>query len=496
MLHSVRRQKYTMAKAKALKNIQTMKNNMKQMIKEILKVISKEEIEKIAREVGFIQRRGKIKAWEFLYLFAFSGLDVSKNTLLSMTTNLTKEMSIEISTQAIHERLNEKAVAFLREIFTRLLNGIALSDSKIPTTLDKHFDRIRIVDSTAFQLPKMYKEEYEGSGGSSQPAGVKIQLEYELKTGNFMHIDVGPGKGNDNTFGSKIADTFRPKDLSLRDLGYFSLKDFKDLDDKGASYVSRLKPNVAVYVENADVEYYKNGQVKKSTMYKRIDLADISNDMTPGETLELKEVFIGRLEKKKERLIIYKLTDEQLKERKLKVEKTAKKKGIKKSENTMKLLGVTIYITNTDSSVIPNDKIYEIYSLRWQIEIIFKIWKSIFTISNVKPVKIERFKCQLYGKLILLILSSAIIFKLRNELLHGEQIEASEIKSAEIIKQYIQKIYLTLIKAQWKVCRLLMEISNCIKRNGRKSHRKGNKTFFEILGAWHSYQEKACRFAV
>ncbi|MEJ8555000.1 IS4 family transposase, partial [Tepidibacter sp. Z1-5] len=259
-----------------------------------------------------------------------------------------------------------------------------------------------------FQVPEIYKEEYKGSGGSSQPAGVKIQLEYDLKSGKFIHVDVGPGKGNDNTFGSKINETFKERDLSLRDLGYFSLKDFKDLDAKGASYVSRLKPNVAVYVENEDVEYHKNGQIKKSTLYKRIDLSEIAKDIPAGGVLELKEVYIGRIEKRKERLVIYKLTDKQLKERKLKVEKTAKKKGIKKSENTMKLLGITMFITNIDSSIVPNDQIYEIYSLRWQIEILFKTWKSIFTISNVKPVKIERFKCQLYGKLILLILSSSV----------------------------------------------------------------------------------------
>ncbi|WP_432406385.1 transposase [Wukongibacter sp. M2B1] len=85
----------------------------------------------------------------------------------------------------------------------------------------------------------------------------------------------------------------------MRDLGYFSLKDFQDLDDKKASYVSRLKPNVAVYVKNEDIQYYKNGKVKKSTMYKRIDLSDIAKDMSEGEILELKEVFIGRIEKRK-----------------------------------------------------------------------------------------------------------------------------------------------------------------------------------------------------
>ncbi|TCO69239.1 hypothetical protein [Marinisporobacter balticus] len=97
-----------MAKAKVLKNINTMKSSMQQMIKEILKIISKEEIEKIAREVGFIQRQGKIQAWEFLYLCTFSGLDVSKNTLVAMHVNLNSKVSTAVSTQAIDQRLNDK----------------------------------------------------------------------------------------------------------------------------------------------------------------------------------------------------------------------------------------------------------------------------------------------------------------------------------------------------------------------------------------------------
>ncbi|WP_132247063.1 hypothetical protein [Marinisporobacter balticus] len=83
-------------------------------------------------------------------------------------------------------------------------------------------------------------------------------------------------------------------------------------------------------------------------------------------------------------------------------------------------------------------------------------------------MKIERFKCQLYRKLILLVLSSAIMFKIRNERLHKEQLEVSEIKSTEIIKQYIEKIYSNRIKASSKVYKLLIEIFNCIKKKWAK----------------------------
>lgn len=198
----------------------SLEDNMKKMAQEILKVISKEEIEQIAREVGFVKRDSKIKAWQFLYLCAFSELDISKNTLVTMSANLSSKLDLDVSSQAIDQRLNDAAIDFLREVFIRIMRNNALVDSNIPSIWDEYFNRIRIVDSTVFQVPEMYKNEYPGSGGSAQPSGVKIQLEYELKTGTFMHIDIGPGKGNDNTFGSKIKNTFKPKDLSLRDLGY------------------------------------------------------------------------------------------------------------------------------------------------------------------------------------------------------------------------------------------------------------------------------------
>ncbi|WP_258881178.1 transposase [Clostridium tagluense] len=90
----------------------------------------------------------------------------------------------------------------------------------------------------------------------------------------------------------------------------------------------------------------------------------------------------------------------------------AKKKGIGKSNNTIELLGISMYITHIKQEILSAKQVYEFYSLRWKVEIIFKKWKSIFHIHGVQ-VKIERFQCQLYGKLILLLLSSSVMFKMR-----------------------------------------------------------------------------------
>ncbi len=57
-----------------------------------------------------------------------------------------------------------------------------------------HFQRIRILDATFFQVSKHLASVYPGSAGCAQPAGIKIQLEYDLHCGQFLNFQVEPGK--------------------------------------------------------------------------------------------------------------------------------------------------------------------------------------------------------------------------------------------------------------------------------------------------------------
>jgi hypothetical protein len=465
--------------------------DIKLFAEELKRCFLEDEIEEIARETGFVKRKGKIKACEFVCLCCFMDVEVANNTLVTLCTKLSAKIGIIISNQALDQRLNERCVEFLKKIFDKLLHQTITNNTLIKSIWDGYFKRIRILDSTAFQVPESYKDIYPGSGGCSQPSGVKIQLEYELKSGNLINVEVGAGSGSDNTFGSRIRDTIKAGDLILRDLGYFSFEDFLDVEKREAFYISRLKPNIAVYVENNDIEYYKNGTPRKSSIFKRIHISDIMKQMSEGELYEIKDVYVGKEKILKTRLILYKLTKEQLRKRSEKCEKNAKKKGIEKSDNTIELLGISIYITNIEESVLSAEQVHEFYSLRWQVEIIFKTWKSIFHLHGVKQVKIERFECQLYGKLILLLLSSTVMFKMRTLVLENRELEASEMKASEIVHEYIERLYFELIKFPSETFNTLKLVFENVVRNGLKSHRKDKKTVFDILGV--SYNRSSGR---
>jgi len=275
-----------------------------------------------------VKRKGKIEAWEFVCLCCFMDVEVANNTLVTLCTKLSAKIGVVISNQALDQRLNERCVEFLKRIFENLLHQTITNNTQILSEWDEYFKRIRILDSTAFQLPENYKDIYPGSGGCAQTSGVKIQLEYELKSGNLLNVQVGAGSGSDNTFGSKIRDTIKSGDLILRDLGYFNFEDFWDIEDRKVFYISRLKPNIAVYIENKDIEYYKNGTPKKSSLFKRIYIYDIMKQMAYGDRYEIKDVYVGKEKTLKTRLILYKLTNQQLKKRTEKSLKNAKKKGI------------------------------------------------------------------------------------------------------------------------------------------------------------------------
>lgn len=46
---------------------------------------------------------------------------------------------------------------------------------------------------------------------------------------------------------------------------------------------------------------------------------------------------------------------------------------------------------------------YNLPRLRWQVELTFKNWKSLYMINVLKGNRIERIRCLIYGRLIVML---------------------------------------------------------------------------------------------
>ena len=111
----------------------------------------------------------------------------------------------------------------------------------------------------------------------------------------------------------------------------------------------------------------------------------------------------------------------------------------------------------------------------------FKIWKSLFKIDEVKKAGIERIQCFIYGRLIMLLLTSSIVFTVRKVTYGATDKELSEIKSFGIVQQYFNELYRNIFKGKMLLYGIFRRIVKSIQRYGLKSKKKDKKTAICIL---------------
>jgi hypothetical protein len=121
--------------------------------------------------------------------------------------------------------------------------------------------------------------------------------------------------------------------------------------------------------------------------------------------------------------------------------KKEKKKGITYKEKSKRLNAINLYCTNIPVEYVGTNQIHDFYSLRWQIEILFKTWKSLFAIHVCKKVKLERLECHIYGQLIRILICSSTMFQMRELLLRKKRKELSEYKAVYMIQDYLPLLY-------------------------------------------------------
>ncbi len=151
-------------------------------------------------------------------------------------------------------------------------------------------------------------------------------------------------------------------------------------------------------------------------------------------------------------------------------------------DKSKRLMSMNVYITNTSLEEVPTNYVHSLYSLRWQIEILFKTRKSFFEIDECKNIKREHLECHLYGQLIGILLCSSTMFQMRQFLLEKKKQELSEYKAIYMIKDYFPLLFQAIAVGTEELLKILHRLYQLLKKNGRKCHRHKNMTVFDILG--------------
>ena len=375
-------------------NLPKIKNVLGEAMKydeiNILNFFSKNELNKSAKNCEFVKRKSaKLDGYKFLLMFTTGLLNTTEPSLDQLCTFFNSlTIKHNIKKQSLNERINDNAILFLKECLRKAID-ILSKKIELPNSITNFFDHIYITDSTTFNLYPSLKEHYKGTGGSASESAMKIQVTYDYKTGK-IYIEIGDIKNSDSKRIEKIVSNDElekdGKILYLNDLGYFKKKTFETMDLKNEKFISRLKRDVKIYNTNGE----------------RIIIKELIKNK-PGYINE--NIKLGKLEL---RLIGFRLEKEEKEKR---IESTKKKRNYKEGavEKNMEHMEYNFFITNL-SEEYTNGEIYILYRLRWQIELIFKTWKSVLKINRIHKCKIERVLCEIYGKLIIATLGNILSY--------------------------------------------------------------------------------------
>lgn len=397
-------------------------------------------------------------------LFTSPGV-LSAHSLTELCSDLA-DQHVQLSKEALNNHLNERTVCFLRELFFELFRyqkSLALPGIRLATT--HSFRTLRILDGTTIRLSKECQEDYPSSVG----AGAKFQLEIDYLTGQFHYLEVQPAKASDCPSGQKRLANIRKDELFLQDLGYFQYDTFEQIDQEEAFYISRTRADAMFYIAHPTPRYHPDGTIVQKYAYERLFPEEEVKTLKPGEMRNYPRVYLGKHKKLPSRLILYRMTEEEQRRQEYRIKRRDQtKQGVIK-QKSLDLAGVSMMVTNLPAE-IPAGEVVALYRYRWQIELLFRSWKSDLNLDQFRKMKQARWECHFYAELILLLLSTLITYQLRVRFYQEHNFILSEqIALKEIAKK---------IGVHWRVrdgtdwLSTLQKIEKTLNAIGRKKERE------------------------
>ena len=307
-----------------------------------------------------------------------------------------------------------------------------------------------IKDSTRFHIHESLKGYFPGCGGDGSEAGVSIQFEYDLKQGNVTDLDLAAGLYRDSTDAHRKRKSIQPKDLIIRDLGYYHNDVIRYIAVNRAYYISRLYANCNVYRQLRGSEKMDFGQLYYQMTQNGERTRDVNVYLTK-ERIPSRLTIVLMPEKVYEKRILERKRKNKYRPK----SKSRSKDPVKRAEHNARIEGqksyaisdefkdrahFNLFISNISIEDLSADEIARFYRVRWQIELGFKIWKSLIHIHEIGKVKYERLVCFIYMSLLWIVIHWKILLPYQHFLYQQQGRLISIFKAMDTLKDHCRKI--------------------------------------------------------
>jgi Transposase DDE domain len=337
------------------------------------------------RDTNFIQRRVKLRGSTFTQILTFGWLAEPDATVEALAQTAAT-LGVPISPQGLDQRFTEEAAACLEQVVAAAIQQVISADP-VAIPLLSRFAAVQVQDSSTITLPPALADVWFGC--LEDTAALKTHVSLDLRTGQLAGPCISDGAAHDSTVA--VGAALPAGSLRLADLAYFDLDDFITLDAQGVYWLSRFKTGSTVW--DADGV--------------RADLPDLLAAQPDG-AVDL-GVRLGRRGHLRCRLLAVRAPQEVVDQRRRRLYADARKHGRAPSTRSLTLAAWTILITNAPASKLNMREALVLARARWQIELLFKLWKGQGRIDQSRSGKPWRVMCEVFAKLLAMLIQHWIL---------------------------------------------------------------------------------------
>lgn len=344
--------------------------------------------EQIGGQCQLIKRQRLFNASTLLATFVFGFLQHPKPTGEQLAL-VARQLGVPVSPQAIEQRISTALAESLHKLYLAAVQYVIQSETRVTPLLAK-FTAVLVGDGTTIQLCDPLAKQFPGCGGTqgASRAALKLQLIWDMLSGRWWRMLIEPGKQSDAK-SAIMNDTPPAGSLSLLDLGYFSLERMERWQSADAHWISRGFLDLLTWTDKRSQPLW---QWLAQQPAGRIDVEC--------------EVGASRM---RCRLCACRVPPEVAARRRQKAREKAAKKGRQPTARHLANCAWTVYLTTCPQSMLSWEEVVVLYRVRWQIELLFKLWKSQGLLAEHRTDQPVRQLVEFYARLIGVILQHWLV---------------------------------------------------------------------------------------
>jgi hypothetical protein len=127
------------------------------------------------------------------------------------------------------------------------------------------------------------------------------------------------------------------------------------------------------------------------------------------------------------------------------------------------------------------ETICRFYRIRWQIELAFKVWKTLLRINCVQKMKYERLATTLYMNMLWVLVNWRIVVPYRSYLYSTDQKLLSVFKSIDTLKEHTLKLRRSLWLTKSKTGKVIRKLLDLLSTKHWLEKRKNGVSLDDII---------------